>query len=487
MKLKIFTLITLIYCLATTPLIAQPVASMYGDKVKADVKLHYVYTLEEALQQAQKENKPIFFNCFADWAIPCHAMNKYVFSDQQFADYMNNHFVNLYIDVSQRENKAIAQHYHINTFAHYLILDHQGKVIQRIVGGSKKEKFLKDIQRALHPKTSLAATEKAYKKGKRSNKLLREYLYNLNLAGDTTQFYQIGTIFLSQLKEKEYTKPENWLIFSKMTGNTHSELYDYLIQHKAAFVKHIGESKVNRFIEQLLYAQIIDMVAGNVPYQPEKMMQYYLQIQEAQLPANSLIRQLYHVGKLCGEKHYQKLFEYMQKHGEQFEPQRTTIELSFMRPDMTEQQRQTLAAYYTLRAKATKGSSSQQFTNAATQLTSTEGIHFTGASFEKAKEEAKKQNKLLFIDCYTTWCGPCKMLAKKVFPLPEVGAVFNQHFISLKIDMEKGEGTTLAKQWKIDAYPTMLILDAEGNELKRIVGAISPKALLKDIAPFINQ
>ena len=86
---------TLAFVLVLSMIMAVKAQSVYGDKVKADVKMKYVYSFEEALKKAREVNKPIFVNCFADWAVPCHGMNQLVFSDQQFADWMDRHFVNL--------------------------------------------------------------------------------------------------------------------------------------------------------------------------------------------------------------------------------------------------------------------------------------------------------------------------------------------------------------------------------------------------------
>ena len=68
-----FSLSLAVSTLSPLAAFAQPEPSMYGDRVKADVKLQYVYTLDEALARARAEKKPIFFNCFADWAIPATA------------------------------------------------------------------------------------------------------------------------------------------------------------------------------------------------------------------------------------------------------------------------------------------------------------------------------------------------------------------------------------------------------------------------------
>ncbi|NLR94095.1 thioredoxin fold domain-containing protein [Flammeovirga agarivorans] len=100
-----------------------------------------------------------------------------------------------------------------------------------------------------------------------------------------------------------------------------------------------------------------------------------------------------------------------------------------------------------------------------------QGIQFFEGTWEEAKAEAKKQNKHIFMDAYTTWCGPCKMLKKKIFPQDEVGKFYNETFISVAFDMEKGEGIELAKAFDVKAYPTLLFFSAEGELVHKSVGA----------------
>ena len=73
------------------------------------------------------------------------------------------------------------------------------------------------------------------------------------------------------------------------------------------------------------------------------------------------------------------------------------------------------------------------------------------------------------------------MLARQTFPAQSVGEYMNPRFVSLQIDMEKGEGIELAKLWNVDAYPTMVILDAEGNVKGRVVGFYRPEQFLEEI------
>jgi len=105
-------------------------------------------------------------------------------------------------------------------------------------------------------------------------------------------------------------------------------------------------------------------------------------------------------------------------------------------------------------------------------------IRFEEGSYQEVLAKAKKENKLLFIDCYTSWCGPCKMLARDVFTNNEVADYFNEHFISLKVDCEKGEGPQLRERFGVSSYPTLLFIDGSGKMVNKILGASPAPAFL---------
>ena len=108
-----------------------------------------------------------------------------------------------------------------------------------------------------------------------------------------------------------------------------------------------------------------------------------------------------------------------------------------------------------------------------------QNINFQEGTFEEVLAKAKSENKLVFMDCYTVWCGPCKKLVKEVFPQKEVSAFFNDYFVSLTMDMEKGEGIELAQYYNITAYPTLLFLNARGDIVDRIEGAVNADQLIE--------
>jgi len=91
-----------------------------------------------------------------------------------------------------------------------------------------------------------------------------------------------------------------------------------------------------------------------------------------------------------------------------------------------------------------------------------QGIDFKHISYEEALTLAKVQNKLIFIDFYTQWCGPCKKLAKGPFLENEVGDFYNSNFINLKLDAEQ-EGLDAARTHKVVSYPTLVFINGDGT------------------------
>lgn len=109
---------------------------------------------------------------------------------------------------------------------------------------------------------------------------------------------------------------------------------------------------------------------------------------------------------------------------------------------------------------------------------SSQGIEFFHGAWAEALEKAKTEEKLIFVDAYASWCGPCKRMAAQVFPQEQVGTFFNANFVNLKIDMEKPENAEFAGKFPVSAYPTLMFIDADGKLVKKEVGAKNAEQLL---------
>lgn len=110
-----------------------------------------------------------------------------------------------------------------------------------------------------------------------------------------------------------------------------------------------------------------------------------------------------------------------------------------------------------------------------------QGIAFEaeGTKWQDILTKAKKENKVIFVDAYTTWCGPCKWMAKNIFPTKEVGDVFNAKFVNAKIDMEKGEGIEIAQKYNIRAYPTYIFVNGDGELVHKGLGSMPAEKFIE--------
>lgn len=107
------------------------------------------------------------------------------------------------------------------------------------------------------------------------------------------------------------------------------------------------------------------------------------------------------------------------------------------------------------------------------------GITFEAMTLDKAMKEAKKSGKLVFVDAYTDWCGPCKYMAATSFKDATVGELYNKSFINIKIEMEKdADGPEVARLYEVKAYPTLLIIDGNGQLVKQSIGAKTSDQLI---------
>ncbi len=108
------------------------------------------------------------------------------------------------------------------------------------------------------------------------------------------------------------------------------------------------------------------------------------------------------------------------------------------------------------------------------------GINFEKATWNQILAKAKAENKLIFMDAYTSWCGPCKSMTAQVFPNAKVGDFFNSNFINAKIDMEEGEGPSIGLKYPVRGYPTLLFINPiNGKIVNQALGYRSAEQLLE--------
>jgi len=113
-----------------------------------------------------------------------------------------------------------------------------------------------------------------------------------------------------------------------------------------------------------------------------------------------------------------------------------------------------------------------------------DGIRFdTILSWKEVQAKARTENKMIFMDCYASWCGPCKYMDRMIFPQKMVGDYFNSNFISVRVQMdETSKDSPYIQRWYADAaaiggkygitsYPTYLFFTPDGEVIHRASGS----------------
>ena len=418
-------------------------------KEEKNKRIQYCTTLEEAMQQAARKHKPIFFNCYAGWAGPSVLMDSVVLTDPDLVSFIQKHFVSLRVDMPKtQEGRKLAERYRVKFYAHYLILDEKGEIIHRISGGAKAPEFKEKLKAGLNPKTSLAGMTRHYEKGDRSFKFLAAYAGTLKTADENEKFQEVADYYLEHIDSAGLYLPQSWEILWNKGKRYDSEWFRFIYDHRNELVEKNGE-KILNFIVQVLFHQVYPYMMFEKVYD----MDFISEIEQkaGHLEFTSLNRD--QLLDMCKILHF----------------------------------RQQTIAYLKERMAGMTGSTLERYRQIVTELSDYQGIRFETGGLQEALAKARKENKAVFVDCYTSWCGPCQMMSSKVFPDKQAGDFFNPRFISLKIDMEKDEGKELAQKWNIRVFPTYLILDPQGEIVYTSQGYIPAEELIRRMNEGLEQ
>ncbi len=107
------------------------------------------------------------------------------------------------------------------------------------------------------------------------------------------------------------------------------------------------------------------------------------------------------------------------------------------------------------------------------------GISYSSASWDEVLSSAKTNNQPIFVKTYASYCMPCKMMDKDVFPDPNVQSLYNNHFINFKVDMQSPLGDIFNLAYNVSAIPDLLFFSPSGEIILRATGGKTKNEIIE--------
>lgn len=459
-------------------------------------------SFEHALQKAKENKKMLFVDCYTSWCIPCKVMEKEEFTKSEAVEYFESHFICVKYDMEKGDGPTLAKKFNVSLFPTYLIIDKNGEEVHRVVGADKMKDFIKKVDRGLNKNTALGNLDKLYKNGKLKGAHYHDYQIALSNAGRAKEGDKLLKELWQKLTDKDKVKPVYWWIYENPKIATfESPYFRFLEQHVEDFKKYD-----ERWISNYLYKKylptmdsyIYDHAREREDYSCEEINQLMTKIKTWNISNEDVMLALCRFGKARCENNVQDMLRFMKE----LEPnlssgfyRRLMAPMHIIAKESSKQNlTEAIAVLDKARAKSQEQAEKEILASAIGEYErqTRTGIFFENLSLKEALNVAKKTNRLLFVDAYTSWCGPCRKMDKEVFTQEKVGDYFNANFINVRYDMEKGEGVEIAKKYGVVAYPTYLLIRPDGVLQYSVSGFKAPDDFIAavkmgtDVANSVN-
>lgn len=282
---------------------------------------------QQALEQAKKENKLVFMDCYTSWCGPCKNMLNNVFTLPEAGEFMNAAFVSVKFDMEKGEGLDLRKQFSVRAYPTFFIIRPDGVVQHRLAGGSQWDRFRSRLERGIGEKTSFYGLDQSYRKGKLSGKQYALYVEALSDASDKKKVEQICLEVFNKLSDKAKCRKENWFVFDQEITPT-DERFVYLVEHKPTFDAGIGREIVDRKIYSVYSDALIGHNRANSNEWVEGMAVIAGQLQDIEFEGKPLIQYLVDYVIAYQTKDIEGVLNSLEKHGADL-PKYTLMDLPF--------------------------------------------------------------------------------------------------------------------------------------------------------------
>lgn len=246
-------------------------------------------TFDEAIEAAKAENKLVFVDFYTTWCMPCKRMATEVFPVPSVGEYMNANFISLKLD-AEKEGKKLSDHYGVNAFPTFVVIDANRKEVVRSVGFKMGDEFVADLKRMLNPETSASKLEAAYNSGVRNARLIQDYTNSLmdgindreQSAVVAQKAYDIVQDYFKNLSDQERLQEDNMFIYRNYSALLHSPSAKFMAQNVEKFPTSV-RTEIREMVNQLYQDEVYSYFTAGVEMNEEKLATLKSEIKAANL------------------------------------------------------------------------------------------------------------------------------------------------------------------------------------------------------------
>jgi len=284
-------------------------------------------TFRQALEQAQKEGKLVFMDCYTSWCGPCKNMLNNVFALPEAGEFMNSAFVCVKFDMEKGEGKELRKQFQVRAYPTFFIIRPDGTVQHRLVGGSQWERFRERVERGLNEKTSYHYLDACYQKGKLSPKQYPQYVQALKDASDGKRVEGICLEVFGKLNDKARCRKENWFLFDQEMKPTDIR-FEYLVDHKDDFDRNMGKDIVDGKISSVYSEELTRLNSSKENEWPARIGEIAVQLGKIDFEGKQKIENLVNYEVAYLSKDVEGVLKSLEEYGSDL-PQYVVMDLVF--------------------------------------------------------------------------------------------------------------------------------------------------------------
>jgi thiol-disulfide isomerase/thioredoxin len=291
------------------------------------------------MAKAKAEKKLVFVDCYTEWCVPCKFMSNKVFTQDSVADFFNTNFINLKMDMEKGEGPAMLKQYTVGAFPTFLLLDSDGKLVYKFVGGMEAGPFLEKVREGMNPANRIASMMKRYNEGDRSHELMRDYIWESLKMMEKKRAQELEHEYFTMLTPKQRAAKENWFMFgennySRELSDMHSENFNYLVEHWRDFAavqgKKVVDEKISGVFRKLTGYTFRGWYQKSIPYEKADFDRYRKQIKGTQVPDKKDLLVMMDMAQAACEKDSAKVLNLMADNIAKFDSKNMDITFDFL-------------------------------------------------------------------------------------------------------------------------------------------------------------